>query len=111
MSNAVRKMAKNRAPAAPAGAARERRTARSGPEPPALRQRTGGLRPDQQGRDHSQTTIALESGGVVTVGLAVDLFELSDRDREFVLALVDLAQRYQEGLVDGPGGGGGASDD
>ena len=107
MSNAVRKMAKNRAPATPA---RERRTARPGPASPAPLQRTGSLRPSLQGREHSQTTIALQSGGVVTVGLAVDLFELSDRDREFVLALVDLAQGYQDGLADAPGGGGGASD-
>jgi hypothetical protein len=110
MSNAVRKMAKSKVTSAPAGAARERRTARPGPASPVPRQRTGGLRPSLQGREHSQTTIALQSGGVVTVGLAVDLFELSDRDREFVLALVDLAQGYQDGLADVPGGGGGASD-
>ena len=47
----------------------------------------------------------------MTVGLAVDLFELSDRDREFVLALVDLAQRYQEELADAPGGRGRATAD
>ncbi len=111
MSNSVRKMAKSRAAAVPTGAARERRTARPDLSSPAPHQRPGGLIPGQQGRQHSQTAIDLESGGVVTVGLAVDLFELSDRDREFVLALVDLAQRYQEELADAPGGRGRATAD
>ena len=44
----------------------------------------------------SQTTIPLESGGSVSLGLAVDLFQLSDRDRRFVLELVALARDYQE---------------
>ena len=101
MSNAVRKMAKSRTPAPP-GLTRYKRQERSDVASPEADQhsrtphsgppvRATGL----QGRPPSQTTIPLESGGTVTVGLAVDLFQLSDRDREFVLTLVDLIQGFQ----------------
>ena len=67
---------------------------------------SGGLRPrvplasgapgHRQGAQASRTVIDLESGGVVTLSVEVDLFELSDRDREFVLKLIDLTKGYLE---------------
>lgn len=44
----------------------------------------------------SRTMINLNSGGAVTVDLAVDLFHLSDQDREFVLKLVEHTRSYKQ---------------
>ncbi len=49
------------------------------------------------GQSHNQSVIALESGGVITVDVDVDLFSLSDRDREFVMKLVGLTRAYPSG--------------
>ncbi len=38
----------------------------------------------------------------MTVDLALDLFELSERDREFVLELIDLTRTYAEGIGNAP---------
>jgi hypothetical protein len=48
-----------------------------------------------QGASGNRTTIVLESGGVVTMDVAVDLFQISAKDRQFVWSLVDLANSYQ----------------
>lgn len=46
-------------------------------------------------REHvTKTVLELESGGMVTIDLSVDLFRLSDEDRRFVLQLVDLTKSY-----------------
>ena len=42
----------------------------------------------------NQTVVNLESGGTVTLSVAVDLFQLSERDRSFVLGLIDLTKGY-----------------
>lgn len=56
----------------------------------------------QVARTHeSQRIVSLESGGTVALALNVDLFGLSDRDREFVLELVGLTRGY-EGRLEGP---------
>ena len=46
----------------------------------------------------------------MTVGLALDLFQLSDRDREFVLALIDLTQGYGQRPADASSGNGESTD-
>ena len=99
LSNAVRKMAKSKSPAPSSSASGETRGSK-----PAVANRpaaapAGGRapRPTERTRAQpSQRTIALESGGTITVGVDVDLFRLSDRDREFVLSLVGLARSYEE---------------
>ena len=53
-----------------------------------------------QGGQANQTVIELESGGTVTLSVRVDLFQLSARDREFVLKLIDLTMEYGEGRGD-----------
>ena len=40
--------------------------------------------------------VALKSGGSVTLELAVDMFELADRDREFVFGLIDCLKKYEQ---------------
>ena len=86
LSNAVGKMARSR------GA---RSTGRSRPEGDAP-SRDGPVRGDARRLGGHQTTIRLASGGEVSLKLAVDLFNLSSGDREFVLKLVDLTRSYTE---------------
>ena len=43
----------------------------------------------------NQTMVELESGGQVIVSLSVDIFQLSERDRIFVLSIVDLIRNYK----------------
>jgi len=40
-------------------------------------------------------TVALESGGQLSVSYSVDLFELSRTDREFVFGLIDALREYE----------------
>lgn len=49
-------------------------------------------------------TVALGSGGAVTLSYDVDLFDLSDGDRDFVLDLVDKLRKYEAArqLLPGP---------
>lgn len=47
------------------------------------------------------TTVRLVSGGTVTVTLAIDLFSLSNGDREFVLSLIDSLAEYAKANVTG----------
>ena len=96
MSNAVRKMAKTKAavsyPTGTKETARER-------GPVSANAGDGGQRPRTSGgraTSGSRTTIPLDSGGVISLDVSVDLFQLSERDREFVLKLVDLTRGYQE---------------
>lgn len=49
------------------------------------------------------TTVALRSGGQVTLSVSVNLFELSNEDREFVLLLVDKVKGYAAKRELGPG--------
>ena len=94
MSNAVRKMARSKtSPPAPRAAPRDRRHSNAASPGQGERQPRQG--PTEAGPESSRTRIALESGGAVTLDLAVDLFQLSERDRDFVLRLVDLTRGYQ----------------
>ena len=106
MSNAVRKMAKART-ASGTGSPREGGDARRGGTAGAgARGHTAGQpeRAASPGSDQAMgvghSTIRLESGGVVRLHLSVDLFQLSDRDRQFVLGLVDLARNYEEQVAE-----------
>ena len=100
ISNAVGKMARIRTPTRARGAPTEGQA--SLPVTASDRRdrgagtplHTGGL--SLRGRQPNQTTIALDSGGTVALTLAVDLFRLSESDREFVLKLVDLTRGYIE---------------
>ena len=102
MSNAVRKMAKTRATPTSLASREPSEPHRPGAQRAAARGQTarpvesaaGPIGADALRSGH--TTIPLEGGGVVSLDLSVDLFRLSDRDRQFVLGLVDLARAYQE---------------
>ncbi len=105
ISNAVTKMAKTRSAGRNAASTNVRpglpkvvlASRRSAPEDTT----TGA---GQVARAHeNQRTVSLESGGTVTLALDVDLFSLSDRDREFVLELVGLTRGYEERLEGPPG--------
>jgi hypothetical protein len=118
MSNAVRKMAKSRSSrqvstvAPDKAAVRHSAVAPLGSRPRASAASAPGVDAELQGGQANQTVIDLESGGTVTLGVRVDLFQLSARDREFVLKLIDLTMEYGEGrgermeddLGDSPGG-------
>ena len=101
MSNAVSKMAKIRIAGPAGGGARDKQVneraitdvASNGPRRTPRGERAA---PGRSGAPPSRITIDLESGGGVTVDVAVDLFKLSDQDREFVLRLVDLTRSYEE---------------
>lgn len=92
MSNGVRKMSKGRPARQPAPPPPDRvegkrvQTASPEPGPAATRVAPGG--------SANQTVVNLESGGTVTLRVAVDLFQLSERDRSFVLTLIDLTKGY-----------------
>ena len=40
--------------------------------------------------------MTLKSGGSVKLELAVNMFELADRDREFVFGLIDRLKEYEQ---------------
>ena len=100
ISNAVSKMARIRTPTRTRGTPTEGRASLTVTTSDrrdlgvGIPLHTGG--PSLRGRQPNQTTIALDSGGTVALTLAVDLFRLSERDREFVLKLVDLTRGYIE---------------
>ena len=103
MSNAVRKMARGRS---------SRQTGSGATDRPEPQQVAGGPRrrvPEtspaparRAGAQPNEMVVDLDSGGAVTLGVAVDLFQLSERDREFVLRLIDLTKGYSA-QADGPG--------
>lgn len=95
MSNAVRRMAKTKGavsyPTVANGAEKHQRS---------ISEKIG--EDVQRGRNRNNnaiksnsTIIPLESGGVINLDISVDLFQLSERDREFVLSLVDITRNYQ----------------
>ncbi len=91
MSNAVSKMAKSK------GTARSQQLARPAAPVTDERARSAQATPSRPVRDPAtRTVVELESGGTVTVDLAVDLFRLSEEDRKFVLKLVDLTKNYKQ---------------
>ncbi len=95
MSNAVRKMARGSSSRQAAAGATDRPESQQvtggprcrGPDPSTAPVRRGGPQPNEM-------VVDLDSGGAVTLGVAVDLFQLSERDREFVLKLIDLTKGY-----------------
>ena len=44
----------------------------------------------------NKTTINLESGGSVIFDMYIDLFSLSEKDRRFVLGIIDMVNNYRE---------------
>ena len=108
MSNAVRKMARVRGVGTPPRTPARRRHEPPGggvADSPAARPDVPPSRPARESNDAGQaslTSVDLESGGTVTVELALDLFRLSPTDREFVMKLVDLTQSYQERPKESP---------
>ena len=40
-------------------------------------------------------TVPLDSGGTITISFRFSNFDLSDRDREFVAYLIDMAREYE----------------
>ncbi len=90
MSNAVSKMAKSK------GTVRGQPSARSAQPVTDERPRPAQAATPRPIRDPAtRTVVELDSGGTVTVDLAVDLFRLSEEDRKFVLKFVDLTQNYK----------------
>lgn len=96
ISNAVSKMSKNRMPK-PNNSSRDRNSSYETTKTPtdnltqlSTRDKTN----DRSAATLSRTMINLRSGGTVSVNLAVDLFKLSDKDREFVLKLVEHTRSY-----------------
>tara|TARA_B100000745_G_scaffold269245_1_gene195645 strand:- start:389 stop:793 length:405 start_codon:yes stop_codon:yes gene_type:complete len=95
MSNAVSKMAKIRSkPTSYGGIAEEARQA----SPTQGKTGKSSAKSVQIGQIDSQNTnrtlINLNSGGSVSLSVAVDLFQLSNTDRDFVLRLIDLIKNY-----------------
>ena len=95
MSNAVAKMAKIRSkPTSYSGIAEEARQA----SPTQAKTGKPSAKSIQIGQIDSpntnRTLINLNSGGSVSLSVAVDLFQLSDTDRDFVLHLIDLIKNY-----------------
>ena len=99
ISNALRRMARIRLPktnstSVRGRAAKPKREEVGGEE--HLRKDYKDLKPDTADKP-PQSNIAqviLESGGEITLSLAVDLFKLSEKDRQFVMGLVDHVQSY-----------------
>jgi hypothetical protein len=106
MSNAVRKMARSRSSRQVSSvtpdkaAVRRAAVAPLDSRPRASAAGAAGVDAELQGGQANQTVIELESGGNVTLSVRVDLFQLSARDREFVLKLIDLTMEYGEGRGD-----------
>lgn len=100
MSNAVSKMSKSKA--SRTAAAREKQVAHRATATHADERYSASpvdrleRSVDRPTTPLSRTMINLNSGGAVTVDLAVDLFHLSDQDREFVLKLVEHTRSYKQ---------------
>lgn len=97
ISNAVSKMSKNKLPKS-SNTSRDRHSSYEPVNATSddLHQSSARkLLNDHSAATLSRTMINLRSGGAVTVNLAVDLFRLSDQDREFVLKLVEHTRSYQ----------------
>jgi hypothetical protein len=92
---AIAKQARNKAPRTVKGAPRGRTPAK----PPAKNpEGNGALNNGAQQPPAPQAntrTVELASGGRVVLTLTVDLFELSEHDRKFVLGLVDDMRKYE----------------
>jgi hypothetical protein len=79
------------------------RAASSGPRKKRVSKRDiDGDSPEEPDEEIAETpskgtkkTIALQSGGQLSIALSVDLFELSKGDREFVFGLIDSLQDYE----------------
>jgi hypothetical protein len=99
LSNAIRKKARNKPPKANLGVSKDRRkNVRSGEISPPSGKIAEPPEPlgQKQGEQGNLARIALNSGGEVTLGLSVDLFNLNENDREFVFKLIDLVRNYQK---------------
>ncbi|MBI2859059.1 MAG: hypothetical protein HYX90_08275 [Chloroflexi bacterium] len=102
LSRSVSKKARIRMPKAKTGGARSRNGGQSQPEGKAPAMEPPALKPDDGSRGLMTTRIELASQGSATLVLDVDLFGLSEYDRNFVLKLVDIARGYNkegEGLT------------
>ncbi len=86
LSNAVRKMARTKS-----GNNRSARRINTGK---TLEEIIDTPLQQHQNLPRNQTVIHLESGGRITLDVDIDLFSLSNRDRDFVMKLVSLSQEY-----------------
>ncbi len=104
MSNGVRKMAKGRPARQPAPPPQDRvearRTQATSTDPRPVAATPAASVP---GGSANQTVVSLESGGTVTLSVAVDLFQISESDRKFVLSLIDLTKGYATETVQSGG--------
>lgn len=62
------------------------------------RPKTANTSSTQNGNTNSKTkTITFQSGGNVTLSYSVDLFEMEESDRQFLLGLIDQLREYEQG--------------
>ncbi len=96
ISNALRKKARMKPARSTTGVGRGRRSKKKEPPiPPEQQTMTAGAGiSTSDGTQVSKVTLA--SGGEVTLAINVDLFQLSNEDREFVLKLVDTMKGYNK---------------
>ena len=94
---ALKKMARNR-PSKARGAS-GRRIAGTGSKPAEGVGRPAGTDPGRTPTPSPKANVRaveLESGGNVTLSISVDLFDLSEEDRKFVVGLIDAVRGYQQ---------------
>ena len=94
MSNAVRKMARGSSSRQAGAGATDRPESQRVAAGPRHRTPDPSTPPVHRGGQPNEMVVDLDSGGAVTLSVAVDLFRLSERDREFVLRLIDLTKGY-----------------
>lgn len=68
-----------------------------GPKPKGEQVATKGRKPPGIADEHREqvSQVQLVSGGIVTLAVDVDLFQLSKEDRDFVLGLIDMMKGYK----------------
>ena len=100
MSNALRKMARNRSAKSSKGIKKQNNMGAGR----GNRDEDPGHPSDPPPSDHGERNqsnvakVTLDSGGEVSLILSVDLFALTQRDREFVMGLVDKVRGYRDEL-------------
>lgn len=63
----------------------------------AAKPSSNGERPPPVGGDAHERIVTLRSGGTVKLALDYNPFKLSNEDRDFVFALIDMVQKYESG--------------
>lgn len=98
LSNHITKKVRSRAPSNNTGSrANARIKVRvDGAESP---EEESGKRPEDSPHSKGpggQRSVTFRGGGVVTVSYSADLFDLADKERQFLLSLVDMLRKYDE---------------